>query len=90
MYDFDAMVKNEEMKDVILFLVGRREQGMSHPSLDRFFYIHKASEKYESYNIRLINEAENLKASQELIPGYKTGPNWKAPDFMVENKYYIR
>lgn len=36
MIDFDAMVKNEDMADIILFLVNRNENGIAYPSIDRF------------------------------------------------------
>lgn len=58
MIDFDAMVKNEDMADVILFLVSQGENGMLYPSIDRFFGRHNANEKYESYNIKLIHETK--------------------------------
>lgn len=61
MIDFDEMVKNEDMADVILFLVSRGENGIAYPSMDRFFGRHKAAEKYESYNIKLIHETKSLR-----------------------------
>ncbi|WP_422882763.1 hypothetical protein [Pantoea agglomerans] len=61
MIDFDKMVQNEDMADVILFLVSRGENGMAYPSIDRFFGRHKAAEKYESYNTELIHELKNLR-----------------------------
>lgn len=94
MFDFDEIVKNEEMKDVILFLLGYKEKGMSYPSIDRFFNIHKAQNKYESYNILLINVTKQLEDEGKIISngkyGYIAGPNWTAPDFMVNNKYIIK
>ncbi|WP_241666497.1 hypothetical protein [Jejubacter calystegiae] len=86
MIDFDAMVKNEDMADVILFLVSRREDGMSYPSIDRFFGRHKADEKYRSYNIKLIHETKKLEDNGSVLGGksYKKGPNWKEPKFVTE------
>jgi len=96
MIDFDAMVKNEGMADVILFLVSRSDNGVAYPFMDRFFGIHKAAEKYESYNIKLINETKRLEASGLVFSartygsGYKKGPNWKEPKFVTEKKYGIK
>ncbi|WAT03408.1 hypothetical protein O1V64_13195 [Rouxiella badensis] len=67
MIDFDAMVKNESMADVILFLVGREENGIAYPFMDRFFGRHKAAEKYESYNIKLLLETKKLKDSGQVF-----------------------
>ena len=89
MIDFDAVVKHEEMKDVVLFLIGKKNEGMSHPSLDRFFNIHKASDKYDTYNIQLIAVVQDLMGKGEIVSGYKKGPNWKEPDFVTQKKYGI-
>ncbi|MGR7527324.1 hypothetical protein ACU6ZM_24570 [Klebsiella aerogenes] len=93
MIDFDAMVKNESMGDIVLFLVSREGNGMSYPSIDRFFGRHKADEKYEAYNIKLIHETRHLENEGSIFSGksysYKKGPNWKAPAFMNEKKYGI-
>ncbi|ECG8633829.1 hypothetical protein FNN91_23105 [Salmonella enterica subsp. salamae] len=96
MIDFDEMVKNESMADVILFLVGRGENGMSYPSIDRFFGRHKAAEKYESYNIKLLHETKMLEDSGKVFSartygcsGYRKGPNWTPPTFVTEKKYGI-
>ncbi|EDP2116841.1 hypothetical protein QN002_004265 [Salmonella enterica subsp. enterica serovar Muenchen] len=95
MIDFDAMVKNEDMADIILFLVNRNENGIAYPSIDRFFGRHKAAEKYESYNIKLIHEVRKLEESGQVLSsriygaGCKKGPNWKEPRFVTEKKYGI-
>lgn len=93
MIDFDAMVKNESMDDVILYLVSREENGIGYPSMDRFFGRHKATEKYDSYNIKLIHETKRLEDKGSVFSGksysYKKGPNWKEPKFMTEKKYGI-
>ncbi len=60
MINFDEMVKNKDMAYVILFLVSRSENGMSYPSIARFFGGHKADEKNESYNIKLIHETKRI------------------------------
>lgn len=39
MIDYNEMVKNESMEDVILFLVARRESGLIYPAIDRFFIV---------------------------------------------------
>ncbi|WP_261253286.1 hypothetical protein [Serratia entomophila] len=95
MIDFDEMVKNEDMADVILFLVSRGENGIAYPSMDRFFGRHKAAEKYESYNIKLIHETKKLEDNGQVFSartygsGCKKGPNWKEPAFVTEKKYGI-
>lgn len=94
MFDFDEIVIKEDMQDVILFLLGYKEKGMSFPSMDLFFNMHKAQEKYESYNILLINVTKQLEDEGKITSdgkyGYIAGPNWIAPDFMVNNKYLIK
>jgi hypothetical protein len=91
MIDFDAMVRNEEMEDVILFLVSRNEEGISYPSMDRFFNLHKASEKYDAYNIKLINETKRLEEAGRISSGKscKRGPSWSPPKFATDKKYGI-
>ena len=95
MIDFDKMVQNEDMADVILFLVSRGENGMAYPSIDRFFSRHKAAEKYESYNTELIHELKKLEDAGQVFSsraygsGCQKGPNWKAPAFVTEKKYGI-
>ncbi|QJW57881.1 hypothetical protein HL670_04804 [Serratia plymuthica] len=95
MIDFDLMVKNEDMGDVILFLVGRSDNGIAYPFMDRFFGRHKADDKYEAYNIKLIKETKRLESIGQIFSartygsGYKKGPNWKAPKFVTEKKYGI-
>lgn len=95
MIDYNLMVKNESMKDVILFLVSLGSNGIAYPSIDRFFGRHKAAEKYESYNIKLIEETKKLECSGLIFSsktygsGYKKGPNWKEPKFVTEKKYGI-
>lgn len=89
MINFKEMVRLEEMRDVIIYLVGRGEKGISHPSLDQFFHLNNAEGKYESYNIRLIREAEDLMNKKIIISGYKKGPFWQTPQFVLEKKYGI-
>ena len=89
MINFKEMVRLEEMKDVVIYLVGRKEGGISHPSLDQFFHLNNAEEKYDSYNIRLINETEDLMDKKIIISGYKKGPHWQAPQFVRDRKYGI-
>lgn len=89
MIDYDLMVEKETMEDVILYLVFSRKNGMPHPSMDRFFCLHNAENKYEAYNLKLIEETEKLLASGSLVLGYKKGPNWKEPKFVTEKRYGI-
>ncbi|MEJ4047225.1 hypothetical protein [Erwinia sp. SLM-02] len=95
MIDYIAMVKNEEMSEVILFLVGRYESGTTYPDMDRFFGMYKAEEKYNSYNIKLIHDKRALEESGQIFSakiygaGIQKGPNWKEPKFVTEKKYGI-
>ncbi|MEJ4047227.1 hypothetical protein [Erwinia sp. SLM-02] len=95
MVDYEGMVKNETMQGVILYLVGRSDNGTSYPSIDRFFNINKATERYISYNIKLLHETKFLEdIGQILMPrvygaGVQKGPNWKEPKFVTEKKYGI-
>lgn len=95
MIDYNVMVKNENMADVILYLVGRKEEGMAYPSIDLFFGRYKAAEKYESYNIKLIHEIKHLEEIGQVVlervygAKCKKGPNWKEPKFVTEKKYGI-
>jgi len=96
MIDYDAMVKNESMADIVLFLIGREVNGRGHPSIDRFFGMHKGAEKYQAYNIELIKVVRELQTSGEIYfgaiygVGYQKGPNWKEPKFVTEKKYGIK
>ncbi|MGJ0482700.1 hypothetical protein [Pantoea agglomerans] len=95
MIDFDKMIQNEEMADVILFLVSRSEKGIAYPSIDRFFGMHNAAEKYKSYNIELIHQLKKLEDTQQVSStnvygsGCQKGPDWKEPAFVTEKKYGI-
>lgn len=95
MIDFDKMVQNEEMADVILFLVSLNKNGMAYPSIDRFFGRHNAAEKYKSYNIELIHQLKKLEETAQVFSsdtygsGCHKGPYWKAPAFVNERKYGI-
>ncbi|MFI8416052.1 hypothetical protein ACQKDS_06245 [Serratia sp. NPDC078593] len=95
MVDYNAMVKNESMADVILYLVGREENGIGYPSIDRFFGRYNADKKYEAYNIKLIAETKLLEESGKIYSsrtygaGCKKGPNWEEPKFVAEKKYGI-
>lgn len=95
MIDYNEMVKNESMEDVILFLVARRESGLIYPAIDRFFYRHNGPDKYESCNIMILRETHRLLNEEKIMCGgekgglYMKGPKWVKPGFMSEGKYEI-
>lgn len=91
MVNFYAMVQNEEMEDIITFLVGFSESGISHPSIEQFFRRYKAANKYGKYSIKLIDATKNLEDGGRIFSGggysYKKGRNWTEPPFVIEKKY---
>ena len=91
MVNFYAMVQDEEMEEIITFLVELSESGISHPSIEQFFGRYKASTKYGKYNIKLIDAIKNLEEDGRIYSGggysYKKGPNWSKPTFAAEKKY---
>lgn len=96
MIDFYSMIKNEDFEDVILFLVIYREKGISYPSMDNILNVYKASERYESYNIKLIHETKRLEKEGKIFSstinghGFIKGPNWREPEFVTLKKYGIK
>ncbi|CAI1856984.1 hypothetical protein [Serratia proteamaculans] len=86
MIDFKSMLDTEKVADVILFLSGRRDNGISHPQLDGYCTSHIS-------NIELIALVKSMREDGLIISnakgGYKKGPNWKAPVFVTEKKYGI-
>lgn len=95
MINYNEMVKNESMEDVILFLVARRERGLIYPAIDGFFYLHNGQDKYEACNIMILRETHRLLNEEKIMCGgdkgghYMKGPKWIEPDFMSEGKYEI-
>lgn len=86
MNTINDVVQNEEPTDAILFLT--RGASISHPQLDRL---------YERNNwiflgnclelIELIKKMSNNGLIEQKGGGYVKGPKWRAPTFLLENKY---
>ncbi|MDI2142003.1 MULTISPECIES: immunity protein [unclassified Pseudomonas] len=80
----EQIVKNETVEDVLTVFA----LGSAIPSLDRMF---------GRYRYEVIENGELLKTYARLFeegvlangdgPIATKGPNWKAPDFMSNNKY---
>ncbi|CAE1143746.1 hypothetical protein ACWA06_22325 [Serratia rhizosphaerae] len=91
MINFKKMFENEETQEIISFLSGRKDNGISHPQLDG--YCTTYGNNYIS-NIELISLVRNMQEKGCISPngkgGYKKGPNWKEPKFITEKKYGIK
>ncbi|MBB8328732.1 hypothetical protein HEP22_023260 [Escherichia coli] len=89
MIDFERMSKEENIADVIAFLV-RKEDGFGYPQMDRFFSRH---------NFSVIESGEFMRVFEQLCQAgivvlgdkmlVKKGPNWKEPQFVSDKKYGI-
>ncbi|TLP64720.1 MULTISPECIES: hypothetical protein [Pseudomonas] len=81
------IVTNEKPIDVILFLIGRTS--IDHPKLDRLYSL---SGWPHIDNMLLIELIESMRLSGLIASEngrYVKGPNWKAPQFMLEKKYTL-
>lgn len=91
MVDFKPMFENEKIQDIVLFLSGRLDDGVSHPQLDGYCTTYGNN---LISNIELIYLVKNLREKGYISSngkgGYKKGPNWKEPKFMTEKKYGIK
>lgn len=90
MIDFKQLIEKEKVQDVILFLAGRKAEGISHPQLDRNYvmYGHQLISNIELISLVKKMREEGLITSNDK-GGYKKGPNWKEPKFVTEKKYGI-
>ncbi|EOF4707028.1 MULTISPECIES: hypothetical protein [Klebsiella] len=89
MIDFERMVAEQTLVDIILFLV-RNENGFGYPQMDRFF---------SRYKFSVIENGEFMKTFEQMRQKgvvewgekmlVKKGPNWKEPKFVTEKKYGI-
>lgn len=89
MIDFERMVAEQMLVDIILFLV-RNENGFGYPQMDRFF---------SRYKFSVIENGEFMKTFEQMRQKgvvewgekmlVKKGPNWKEPKFVTEKKYGI-
>lgn len=89
MIDFKRMAAEQNLVDIILFLV-RKENGYGYPQMDRFFSRHKFS---VIENGAFMRTFEQMRLKGEVEWGekmlVKKGPNWKEPKFVTEKKYGI-
>ncbi|HBV2421529.1 TPA: hypothetical protein ACH1J1_002789 [Klebsiella pneumoniae] len=89
MIDFERMVAEQNLADIILFLV-RKENGFGYPQMDRFFSRHKFS---VIENGEFMRTFEQMRLNGEVELGEKMlvvkGRNWKEPRFVTEKKYGI-
>lgn len=87
MTHINDLVRAETPRDVILFIT-RNDNVTSYPSLDRLYsrnqWIH-FSNNLELQALVDTMVREGLILNDE--GGLRKGPNWKAPAFLVENKY---
>ena len=87
MIDIRGMVENESVEDVLLFLALR----LDYIHIDNWYVRYKFEVIAEGLLIRTFNK---LKAEEKLWKGEKggvfKGPNWEAPQFVVEKKYGIK
>ncbi|MFI8416050.1 hypothetical protein ACQKDS_06235 [Serratia sp. NPDC078593] len=90
MIDFKTMFDNEEISEIVLFLSGRKDGGISHPQLDGYCTTYGNS---RISNIELISLVKNMREKNYISSngkgGYKKGPNWEEPKFVAEKKYGI-
>lgn len=80
----EQVVKNETVEDVLTVFA----LGSAIPSLDRMFgrYRHEVIESGELLQTYARLFEKGVLARGEGPVAIK-GPNWKAPKFMIENKY---
>ena len=80
------VIQNETPTDVILFIT--RGTGVSHPQIDRLYtqsnWIHLGD---CNGLLSLIKEMIDEGLIKEEGGGYVKGPKWKAPKFMLEQRY---
>lgn len=90
MLDIKEIFENEQFSEIILFLSGRKDNGISHPQLDGYFSMYSGN---RLSNIELIALEASMREKGDLSSngrgGYKKGPNWKEPKFVTEKKYGI-
>ncbi|WP_153787210.1 hypothetical protein [Pseudomonas sp. EMN2] len=88
MNTINDIIKNEKPVDVILFLTSKN--GIDHPRLDRLYSLNNWP--HINNNMRLIELVGNMIA-EGLIESkggrHTKGPNWRAPQFMLDNKYTL-
>ncbi|PRD16587.1 hypothetical protein [Pantoea coffeiphila] len=90
MIDFKMIFEKEKPREIVLFLSGRKENGISHPQLDGYFSMYSDNRLSNTGLIALVaSMREKGDLSSNGKGGYKKGPNWKEPKFSTEKKYGI-
>lgn len=88
MIDFERMVAEQNLVDIILFLV-RKENGFGYPQMDRFFSRHKFS---VIENGEFMRTFEQMRLNGEVELGERMlvmkGPKWREPKFVTEKIRY--
>ncbi|MDZ3991115.1 hypothetical protein PspTeo4_06792 [Pseudomonas sp. Teo4] len=86
MNNINSVVQNEDPTEVILFLT--RGGSISHPQIDRLYernnwiFLNNCLELIE-----LIKKMSNEGLIEQKGGGYVKAPKWRAPKFLLENKY---
>ncbi|MBD8144696.1 hypothetical protein ABEG91_19615 [Pantoea agglomerans] len=91
MIDFKTMFEREKIREIVLFLVGRNENGISHPQLDGICTTYGGN---HISNIELIHLVKDMQYKTEIQSngkgGYKKSRYWQEPKFVTEKKYGIK
>ncbi|WP_261231276.1 hypothetical protein [Serratia entomophila] len=91
MIDLKSMLEHEKAQDVILFLSGRKPEGISHPQLDGYYSMYGSHLISNVELIYLVKKmCENGLISSNGKGGYRKGSNWELPKFASEKKYGIK
>lgn len=87
MLDFESIVKNESVEDVLLHFSLKTP----YPAIDRMYVKYKfdvvASGELISTYQRLVREGK-LREHGQALP--EKGPHWRAPDFSLQKKYGLK
>ncbi|EOG3618445.1 hypothetical protein ACK9U2_000262 [Pseudomonas putida] len=82
----NEIVKNEAPIDVVLFLTSKH--GIDHPKLDRIYNMNNWVNIGDNMKlIELIRDMKSRGLIQSQDGRYVRGENWKAPTFLLEEKY---
>ncbi|QXH53799.1 hypothetical protein KSS94_12040 [Pseudomonas fakonensis] len=88
MSTINDIIINEKPVDVILFLT--HKSGIDHPRIDRLYSLNNWPHIKD--NMRLADLICSM-AADGLIESnngrFTKGPNWRTPQFMLENKYTL-
>jgi hypothetical protein len=89
MINFNELIANESVEDVIVFFAGS-SKSIGYPEVDRFFsrykpVVHQTGEFMNTFHALSSRGIVSMNEKMGLIKG----PNWKAPAFMEQKKYGI-